>query len=308
MKRDNIIIVPSGSPTIPFEEATGQVFRPLTNDLLFHVVLQNNNEALKSLICSLLSLRNDEIKKVRLLNPICYGQHINTKVIVLDSKVLLNNDTEINIEIQNHNEDNWNDRAVYYACRNCAGLKTGEEYTELKPFYQIGIIDFDLPGKSNEFYARYELCNISNPEERFNSKFKLSVLSLTQMDKATRQDIDSGLLQWAKLFKATSWDEIKSLSDKYPELKEVAQTMYTASAEDQIRYEMEMREKGERDRRWLINNALRKGKAEGKEEGKAEEYAIAKQIIHLYFKENKSLEEIAVALEVPLEKVKGLVE
>lgn len=300
MKRDKIIIVPSGTPTTPFEEATGQVFRPLTNDLLFHVVLQNNNEALKRLICSLLSLRNDEIKEVKLLNPICYGQYTNTKVIVLDSKVLLNNDTEINIEIQNHNEDNWNDRAVYYACRNCAGLKTGEEYTELKPFYQIGIIDFDLPGKSKEFYVRYELCNISNPEERFNSKFKISVLCLRQMDRATRQDIDSGLLQWAKLFKATSWDEIKSLSYEYPELKEVAYTMYTASAEDQIRYEMEMREKGERDRRWLINNALRKGKAE--------EYAIAKQVIYLYFKENKSIEEIAVTLDVPLEKVKGLVE
>lgn len=293
------IIVSVDSANTSLDEATGPVLRTLTNDLLFHVVLQNSDEALKGLVCALLSLKREDVNEISIRNPVRYGQYINDKKIVLDSKILLNNNTEINIEIQNHDAGNWNDRALYYTCRNFASIKTGEDYEDVKPFYQIGIIDFNLPDKKPEFYAQYELCNVNNSSEKFNRKLKIFVLSLRQMERATKQDLSAGLLYWAKLFKATTWDEIKSLSNQYPELKEAAKTMYTATAEEQIRYELEMREKAERDHRWMMNGARREGFAKGK----AEERQISKRLSDMYYKDHKTPEEIAQDLGIPVEEV-----
>ena len=307
MEKEKIIIHSSKQAAVEFEQATGAVFIPLSNDLLFHIVLQNSKPALKGLICSLLSLKHEEVKDVEIKNPICYGDYLNTKQIVLDSKVLLNNDSVVNIEIQNQNADNWNDRALFYTCRNMADLNGGDDYAQLMTFYHIGIIDFNLKGKEPEFYARYELCNIANPHERFNRKMAIFVLCLKQTERATKQDIDSGRLHWAKLFKATTWDEIKSLSIGYPDIKEAAHTMYTATAEKRIRQELEAIEKGRRDRLWLINSARREGLAEGLEKGIEKERALSKKIIQMYFKEQKSIEEIAAELGVSLEEVNDLV-
>ena len=307
MKKEKIIIHPSKQVTAAFEQATGAVLRPLSNDLLFHIVLQNCKPALKGLLCSLLSLKSEELKDVEIKNPICYGDYLHKKQIVLDSKVLLNNDTVVNIEIQNQHAENWNDRALFYTCRNMADLNGGDDYAQLMTFYHIGIIDFKIANKEPRFYARYELCNIDNPCEKFNRKLAIFMLSLRQTERATKQDIDSGRLHWAKLFKATTWEEIKSLSIEYPDIKEAAKTMYIATAEEQIRQELADIEKGRRDHLWLMNSARREGLAEGKAEGKAEERALSKKIVQMYFKEKKSKEEIATELGISLGEVSDLV-
>ena len=323
MENEKIIIHSSKFASAAFEQATGAVLKPLSNDLLFHIVLQNSKPALKGFICSLLSLKHEEVKDVEIENPICYGDYLNAKQIVLDSKVLLNNDTVVNIEIQNQNAENWNDRVLFYTCRNMADLNEGDDYSRLKTFYQIGIIDFNLAGKEPEFYAHYELRNVANLREIFNRKMAIFVLCLKQTERATKLDTDSGRLHWAKLFKATTWDEIKSLSNKYPDIKEAAHTMYTATAEKRIRQELEAIEKGRRDRLWLMNSARREGlakgmaeglekgiaegKAKGKAEGKAEERALSKKIIRMYFKEQKSIEEIAAEIGISAEEVHDLV-
>ena len=107
-------------PLVPFEEATGDVFSPLSNDILFHVVLQRNKVALKGLLCSLLALKPETIKNVVVENPIDYGETLFDKKIIMDTKILLNDDTFINIEIQNHSTEDWSDRAMFYACRGVA--------------------------------------------------------------------------------------------------------------------------------------------------------------------------------------------
>ena len=60
-----------------FEQACGPVPYCLTNDYLFRAVLQQSNQALKGLICSLLHLSEEDVVSVEITNPIILGESIS---------------------------------------------------------------------------------------------------------------------------------------------------------------------------------------------------------------------------------------
>lgn len=75
-----------------FQNATGKIDYTLMNDYMFRAVLQVNEKVLRGLICSLLRLKNSDIKSVIILNPIELGESYGDKDFVLDVKVMLNNE------------------------------------------------------------------------------------------------------------------------------------------------------------------------------------------------------------------------
>ncbi len=55
------------------------------------------------------------------------------------------------------------------------------------------------------------------------------MLYLKQIDNATKEDIANGLVYWAKLFQATTWEDLKKLVREKPEFEEVAKIMYNSN-------------------------------------------------------------------------------
>lgn len=103
----------------------------------------------------------DEVHSVVILNPIVLGEHIDNKDFILDIRCLLNDDTMINLE-------------------------SGQDYNQAKAAIQIGILDFTLFAEEPEFYAAYMMSNIKN-HRIYSSKLRLSVLDLTHIELATRE-------------------------------------------------------------------------------------------------------------------------
>ena len=79
---------------------------------MFRVILQTNELVLRGLISSLLHLPSEDIDSVRIENPIELGVAINNKDFILDIRVMLNNNTIINLEMQVNNLHNWRDRSL----------------------------------------------------------------------------------------------------------------------------------------------------------------------------------------------------
>ena len=79
----------------------------------------------------------------------------------------------------------------------------------------------------------------------------LHVVDLTQIENATEEDRLQGIDYWAKLFKATTWEEIKMLASNNSFLTEAAETVYQLSAEDRIRLQCEAREDFYNQQRYL---------------------------------------------------------
>ncbi len=74
------------------------------------------------------------------------------------------------------------------------------------------------------------------------------------MDLATEEDIECGLLEWTKLFKAETWEEIKMLAEKDKYIAEAAKTVWGLSQEQIIRLQCAAREDLEKSRRKELRN------------------------------------------------------
>ena len=144
---------------LSFRTATGEIPYNMTNDYMFRVVLQRNEQVLKVLICSLLHLNYEDVQSTQITNPIEFGEDIDDKTFVLDINVILNNASLINLEMQMTNEHNWTDRSLSYLCRSFDQLYQGEGYSSAKPAMHIGFLNFHPFPEYPEFYATYKLIN-----------------------------------------------------------------------------------------------------------------------------------------------------
>ena len=234
--------------TFDFRHAHGPVPYCLTNDYLFRAVLQQSNPALKGLICSLLHLSEEEVVSVEITNPIILGESIEGKEFRLDVNVNLNNNTFINLEMQLGNRLNWKNRSLVYLCRSFDQLSHGQNYIEIKPVIHIAFLDYSLFPENPEFCASYQLMNRKN-NTLYSSNFTLNVIDLTHIDLATEEDQKFHIDKWARLFKATTWEEVHMLAEKNEYLQEAAETMFRLTAEEQIRKRCRDREEYYQDMR-----------------------------------------------------------
>lgn len=276
------------------DSLTGPIRFRLTNAYMFVAVLQKNHEALCHLIAALLHIKRSDIVTVEILNPIILGEDIGKKDIVLDLRILLNNNSIINLEMQVNNEGNWDDRSLYYLSKNLV-LAVGEDYTELKPVIQIGILNFNYPDDNTEFYQKYILMN-RKTHRIFSDKVGIHVLCLPQIENATEEDRQSGLYEWAKVFKATTWEELRALSENNHVIENTVVTMAELSENEKVREQLLREEKAERDKLNAQNYGYRKGLVagfiDGREKGFSNGCESLSQLIQLLIMNGRQ-EEIA---------------
>ena len=220
-------------PTVPFEQATGSPKYGLTNDYMFRVVFQENELARKGLIAAVLHINPNCIHSISIRNPITPGSKLEDKEFVLDLKVLLNNNHLINLEMQMTDQHNWQDRSLSYLCRSFDQLYKGEEYAEAKPATHIGCLNFAPFPEHLEFNGCYKLLNIKN-HIPYSDKLTLYVVDLTHIELATEEDKTWQIDYWARLFTATTWEELKMIANNNSYLEEAAETMYELNADEMI--------------------------------------------------------------------------
>lgn len=218
---------------LSFEDATGDVKYNMTNDFMFHYVLQENEYALKGLIASLLHLDAGDIESVRVENPILIGRAVSSKEYVLDILVSLNNHEMINMEMQVEDLKNWTERSLAYTCREFGRLNHGEDYSKVRPVYHIGFLDYTLFPEHPEFYARYRLRNVKDGY-LYSDKINVGVVELNHIDLATEEDKKYGIDNWVRLFKAKTWEDLKMLAQENTYIKSAAQTMFAGNISDEI--------------------------------------------------------------------------
>ena len=238
-----------GSMSI-LKNAVGQMPCSLKNDYMFRATLQTSNLALKGLTAALLHMPPEEVVSVEITNPVELGKSIEAKDFILDLRVLLNNETIVNMEMQVLNLGNWPERSLGYLCRSFDSLNRGQDYLEVRPVIQICFLDFTLFKDDPEFYSTYMFINVKK-HTIYSDKLKLSVVDLTKIENATEEDRLYGIDRWARLFKATTWEEMKALAEQSDFLREASEAFYRLSAEEKIRLQCEAREEYYRQQRYV---------------------------------------------------------
>ena len=214
-----------------WKQATGEINIKLVNDYLFRALLQKNNRVLKGLIASLLHMKMEDIQSVIIKNEIILGKHIPDKAFILDIRVLMNDNSIINLEMQVVDQCNWVERSMSYLCRCFDNLSKGDDYINAKPVVQIGLLDYTLFSDAPEFYASYYLMN-EKSHKIYSDKLRISVVDLTHIDLATDEDKLYGIDHWARLFKSRTWEDLKMLAENNPIIDEAASTIYSISQDN----------------------------------------------------------------------------
>ena len=194
---------------------TGPVPIRMTNDYLFRALLQTDNETLKHLIADVLHLPPDEIVTADILNPIELGRDLDAKEFILDVKVKLNHHSILNLEMQVLNYKDWPERSLSYLCRSFDNLTTGQDYIDVTPVIQIDFLDFTLFEEHPEFCSSYYFMN-PKTGQIYTDKLQLHVVQLPQVKLATEEDIAHHVNDWARMFKATTWEELHMIAEHNP--------------------------------------------------------------------------------------------
>ncbi|SFC51142.1 PD-(D/E)XK nuclease family transposase [Butyrivibrio sp. YAB3001] len=215
-----------------FKTATGTIEFTLKSDIVFHYALQKSKKALTGLVCALNGISPSKVSDIVVLNPIDLNNL--SKETVMDLKLLLNDGVIINIELQMYTDSFWVPRSLLYLCRGYDSISEGDNYSMLKPAFHYCITDQNLINDEPEFYSKYRLLNVRN-HNPYTKNFGINVLNLHYTDLATPEDIDNNLVYWSNLFKATTWDEIRALTDEHSDLQEVAELIYEMNTDAQTK-------------------------------------------------------------------------
>ncbi|MCR5651438.1 MAG: Rpn family recombination-promoting nuclease/putative transposase [Lachnospiraceae bacterium] len=214
------------------DDASGEIDVTLTNDMMFHCVMQRSKEALKHLVCSLKGLSYEDIEDVFLLNPIDYSE-FNLKEIILDTRILLRDQSILNIELQMYPQSYWKKRSLLYLCRSYDTLEEGDNYDRLKETVQVCITDQEFfPDQKKEFFSHFQFLN-TQYHYPYSTLLSLYVLNLNHTDLATESDKKNCLVLWARMFMAKTWEEFHAIGEQFLTAKEVARVMYAVNINSQ---------------------------------------------------------------------------
>ena len=223
------------------KKATGVIPYTFLNDYMFRVILQKHKNVLRSVVCSCLKLKAEEVQDIVVQNPIELGEAIDDKTFILDIHVLLNNNTIINLEMQVLDLKDWPERSLSYLARSYDNVAKGDEYINVKPVYHIGFLNYTIFLEYPEFFAKYRMMNIKN-HNVYTTKFNLCVVDLTKIELATQEDVDTGLVYWTQVFKAKTWEELRQMAERNQELQEATEALYVYNQDEIVKEQCRARQ------------------------------------------------------------------
>lgn len=232
--------------------------------------LLNDEDVRRGFIAAILGVKADMIQRTELLPTYLRKQHQKDKLGILDIRVVLENGTQIDIEMQVIAYDYWAERSLFYLCKMFSEqIHEGEDYQELKKCIHVGILNFIL-FDDEEYYSKFHIWEDSR-KLLYTDKMEIHIVELPKLKKY--QYPETELLRWARFFNAENKEEMQMAvqGDKY--MEKAYNRLVNLSADDEKRLEYEERQKAIRDYNHMINSGWRTGYAEGHAEGLAEGHA-----------------------------------
>lgn len=225
----------------------------------------------------MLKIEPRDIRKTRIMNTELRKTHADDKQGILDVRLSLNDDTEIDIEIQISEVKVWAERALFYISKMYTGqIKKGEKYDVFKKCISISILDFNLFKDEPEFYSVFHIREDTSGI-LYTDKMEFHVIELPKLPRELKEESDDILL-WAKFINAERKEEFDMLSEKNTYINSAYDQLKIISQDEQKRMEYEAREKAIRDHNQMMWEATERGIEIGEEEKSKD---IARKLIGL---------------------------
>lgn len=251
-----------------------------TNDFVFKRIFGRieNSISTKSLIES---ITNENIKSIDLdKNTILEKDIMSDKLGILDVRAILNNNTEVDIEIQVVNQKNIEKRLLFYWSKMyIKTIEKGEEYEKLRRTIVIMIADFEFKNLKDipKYHTKWKILETEYSKKVLTDDFEIDILELLKVKKYDKEkNKNKSLLLWTKFFtnpeelEEKEMEENEGVKKAKEELDEISQSEHEA-------YLAELRLKYIRDKNAEMAFAKDEGYELGIEEGKKQGFVQGKK-------------------------------
>lgn len=237
-------------------------------------------------LSAVLKIRPEDIKETRILNTNLRKEHEDDKLGILDVRLLMNDDTEADIEIQLTELRVWTERALFYLSKMYVDqILSGQDYDVFKKCVSISILDFDLFHKETGFYSCFHIMEDTR-HFIYTDKMEFHVIELPKLPEELREGC-SDIELWARFINAEGKEEFDMLAQKDPYIESAYEHLQVISQDREKRLEYEARQKAIRD----YNQMMREAEERGREAG---EKRAEKRIneLHSYLIREKRFEDL----------------
>lgn len=234
-------------------------------DFAFKEIMADE-KARTGFLAAVLKINPADIKETQILNANLRKEHADDKQGILDVRLLMNDDTEIDIEIQLSQLKIWAERSLFYLAKMYAGqISPGQGYHVFKKCINISMLDFNLFPDETEFYSCFHIREDTR-NFVYTEKMEFHLIELPKLPKKLREDC-SDIELWAKFINAEKKEEFDMLAQKNQYIETAYERLQAISLDKEKRLEYEAREKALLDYNQTILEAEERGEERGKERG-----------------------------------------
>ena len=267
--------------------------------------LMEDKEILRGFCGAILRVPPEEIEEIELLPKQLRKKHKEEKYGILDVHIRLNNGERMNIEMQSTSYDYWQERSLFYLSKMYVEqIKQGEDYDSLKKCIHVGILNFNL-FRHDRYYSRFHIWEDTS-REMYTDKFEIHILELPKL--AQYEYPQTELLRWAQFFGAKNREEMQMLAEQDKYIDKAYRRLEEMSADEQKRWEYEMRQKAIRDHRHMLASGRREGEKIGEQRGLEQgERKKAVEIARKMLGDKMPIEKVAEYSGLSLEEIQKLI-
>lgn len=225
--------------------------------------LMSNPKVRKGFLSAVLNIKDTDIKETILENTNLRVRHEDEKLSILDVRVLMNNNTEIDIEIQLAYYGTWSERSAFYLSKMLAEQEgINRIYSNIKKCIGINILDFKYT-KDNKFYKSYHI-----REDKTNEIFTdILEWHIIELPKLPKENNGSSIYNWAKFIKTEKKEDLKMISKTDSYLDEAYKQLEIISQDKEKQIAYTSRLKSIMDYNTIMEERYEKGRQEGRQEG-----------------------------------------
>ncbi len=143
--------------------------------------LMNDEFVRKGFLSAVLNIKDTDIRSTEMLNTNLRKEYEDEKQGVLDVRLIMNNDTELDIEMQVTSYPSWSNKSTFYLCKMVSEqTDINRLYTNMKKCIAINILNFEHIDNTKKFHTVY---HVREDEENivFTDKMEWHIIELPKL-------------------------------------------------------------------------------------------------------------------------------
>jgi predicted transposase/invertase (TIGR01784 family) len=242
---------------------------PPTNDFVFKLIFGDDRRKsiLIEMLKSFVDLPDEEFELI-FLDTYLKPEHEEDKMGILDVKVKTKTGKIIDIEIQVNPLLYIGERISFYKSKLITEqIGKGEHYDKIQRVICVCITDHVIHKGDNRYLNYFCFCN---PETGLCFKGIPEEIFTLELPKLPADRDGSKIWDWLQFLRSKQKGEFDMIASANPEIRKAVDILYEISADDKVRAEYNARQRAWMDRQSQFDGYYKKGRTEGRAEGKAE--------------------------------------